>query len=235
MGRNRGSRPPRTPRRSAPRPARSGSPAPVSGCRPAGRPRGSLRRTSFSSTTKPATGRKNHSPWRTKATFLRRLRALPLRRFCAWAVWTSTGFSASLAWRTVPTGALSGMPATNQCRSSWPQRNLLLSLPSRTSSSRWRSAGCTSRTTISASAFGCRTISQNSPLRSACTSNEMTPTMRLRRVGLSATFSREPMRANFMSSRFVSIEGVTRSGRRRSQFRSLVSNPSHGIGVNRRS
>ena len=139
-------------------------------------------------------------------------------RLPAWAVWTSAGFSASLAWRTVPTGAVSGMPATNQCRSSWPQRNLLLSSPSRTRSSRWRSAGCTSRTATSASAPGWRTISKNSPLRSACTSREMTPAVRLRRDGRSATFSRAPMRANLLSSRFVVSIAVppgteTRAGR----------------------
>ena len=134
---------------------------------------------------------------------------LERRRLPAWALRTSAGLRASLAWPTVPTGAASGMPATNQWRSSWPQRNLLLSLPSRTSSSRWRSAGCTSRMAISASAPGRQTISKNSPLRSACTSREITPSVRLRRDGRSATFRRAPMRANLISRKFVSIQRQT--------------------------
>ena len=65
--------------------------------------------------------------------------------------WTSAGLSASFACRTVPTGADSGTAATNQCRSSWPQRNLCFSPPSRTIRSRCRSAGRTSRTATSGS------------------------------------------------------------------------------------
>ena len=62
---------------------------------------------------------------------------------------------------------------------------------------------------ISASAPGWQTISKNSPLRSAWTSSEMTPTLRLRRAGQSATFRRAPIRANLVSRRFVSMNVKT--------------------------
>jgi hypothetical protein len=40
----------------------------------------------------------------------------------------------------------------------------------------------------------------------------MTPAVRLRREGRSATFRRAPMRANLVSSRFVSMKVWTRAG-----------------------
>src|SRR5262245_42765036 len=105
------------------------------------------------------------------------------------------------------------MPATNQCRSSWPQRNLLLSPPSRTISSRWRSAGWRSRTSIRTLAPGGRATSKNSPRRSTPTSSETT-LVEMRRSRRSATFSRAPMRANLMSSKAVSMKGRTRPPKR---------------------
>lgn len=158
---------------------------------------------------------KNHSPWRTDTSVLRRSRCLRLSFFPCSRSRTASGFRASLAVTMVLTGARSGTPATNQCRSSWPQRNFSLmsgwwgrSAARRTIKSRWRSLGCTSST--STSAWSSAWMSKNSPCRSWPISMTTGPgagrqrfRTRARMVALAPSFS------NLVWMRLASMPGKT--------------------------
>src|SRR5262245_43416881 len=102
---------------------------------------------------------------------------------------------------TSRTPSFSGTAQTNQCRSSWPHRNLALSpLGVRASRSRWRSSGWKSTTSIEPSSG--TAMSKYSPLRSLKTSRRgQSPEVSRERPRHSRgrIVTRAPISSNFFS------------------------------------